>query len=718
MDRKLASIQVIDKLEAVENADTLELASVLGWKSVVKKAQFHAEDRIVYFEIDSFLPVREEFEFLRKGYYRKFEDGTEGFRVKTIRLRGQVSQGLVMPMAILPVGEYEVGQDVTSALRVFKYEPPVPKCLQGEVKGRFPSFLVKTDETRVQLLQEVLNRHVGLECYVTEKIDGCLSYRTKIATDKGDIEIGKIVNQKLPVNILTYNEDKGITEFKPIKDYHRYSAEGKKILTIGFSHKGKGNRQKYITCTDNHRFLTPNGYVEAKYLNVNDVVYHYSDKLSFEEEQVILGTLMGDASISINGNLFLVHFSHSIAQSGYFDYKMRLLKSYFTESKGAHGGFEGSLDNRRACSISNLNIKALLEKYCIRNGKKTLTKEWVEKLTPLALAIWHMDDGSLDNRDEMRQAPRISFSTHSLTYEEISLLKNMLRIKFGIESEIRTKESYKGNVLTLSKNSTEIFASLVAPYICEYMKHKIPLKYEKTTCFMESFIPVKNGGAVENKILSIQPCWKGSDNPSKTEYANSVYDLTIKDNPNYFAHRILTHNSSVTYYNRDGVFGVCSRNLDLKETVNNAFWIWARANDVEKKLASYGNISIQGELYGLGLNENSLRLHCHDVRFFNVFDIDKCKFLDFKEFQETIENMGLKTVPILDTNFKLVNDIDALVKLSIGKSAITPSVWREGIVVRPLHEVMDLGMSVSGIGNTGRLSFKIVNPEYLINVEV
>ena len=74
-------------------------------------------------------------------------------------------------------------------------------------------------------------------------------------------------------------------------------------------------------------------------------------------------------------------------------------------------------------------------------------------------------------------------------------------------------------------------------------------------------------------------------------------------------------------------------------------------------------------------------------------------------------------MPILCTDFKLISDIESLVKLSVGKSVITPNVWREGIVIRPKREVMDLGMSVSGIGNTGRLSFKITNPEYLIDTE-
>jgi RNA ligase (TIGR02306 family) len=347
MDRKLSSIQIIDKIEPIPKADKIEVASILGWKAVIQKGQFKEGDEVVYFEIDSFLPIKPEFEFLRENCYKKFEDGREGFRIKTRRLRGQISQGLVMPLDILPPKTYTIGQDVSEFIGVTKYEPPMPKCLMGIAKGKFPSFIPKTDETRVQLLQEVINRHACENCYVTEKIDG----------------------------------------------------------------------------------------------------------------------------------------------------------------------------------------------------------------------------------------------------------------------------------------------------------------------------------------------------------------------------------SSVTYFIRSGVFGVASRNLELKES-DCAYWKWAKDNCVEEKLRNLEcNIAIQGEIHGVGINGNPLQLPSIDVRFFNAFYIDTCQYLSFGDFIDLIAELGFKTVPILETKFKLVNSIDVLVKMAIGKSVINPKAWREGIVIRPLKEVMDMGMSISGFGNTGRLSFKVVNPEYLIDVE-
>lgn len=161
--RKLASIQRIWALEPIEGADAIEKAHVMGWHVVVKKGEFKTGDLVVYCEIDSLMPDRPEFEFLRP----------RGMRVRTIRLRGQVSQGICFPLSILPDGfEIDLNADCTEALGILKYEPIIPACLSGIMKGRFPSFIPKTDEPRVQLLQEILDRYKGEKCYVTEKIDG------------------------------------------------------------------------------------------------------------------------------------------------------------------------------------------------------------------------------------------------------------------------------------------------------------------------------------------------------------------------------------------------------------------------------------------------------------------------------------------------------------------------------------------------------------------
>lgn len=200
MERKLATIQKIREIRPIEGADAIELAMINNWQVVVAKNVGHkVGDWVVYCEIDSFLPIKEEFEFLRKSSYKKMGD-QEGFRLKTIKLRGQISQGLVMPISVLEgpeemkigvseqpwgqqlqLGPYddalviEEGADVTERLGIVKYDPPIPAQLAGQVKGNFPGFIRKTDEERVQNLT---NEYDGWrfssahQFYATEKLDG------------------------------------------------------------------------------------------------------------------------------------------------------------------------------------------------------------------------------------------------------------------------------------------------------------------------------------------------------------------------------------------------------------------------------------------------------------------------------------------------------------------------------------------------------------------
>lgn len=178
--RHLASIQIVNAVEPIANADAIERIRVLGWWVVSKKGDYRPGDKLVYCEIDSLLPERPEFEFLRASSFKhaQFDSSgvtarSAGFRIKTVKLRGQISQGICFPLSILPPdAPREAGTDVTDLLGVFKWEPPVPVCLSGKTKGPFPSFLPKTDEIRVQVLEAALHRHRGKTFYVTEKLDG------------------------------------------------------------------------------------------------------------------------------------------------------------------------------------------------------------------------------------------------------------------------------------------------------------------------------------------------------------------------------------------------------------------------------------------------------------------------------------------------------------------------------------------------------------------
>ena len=112
--RKLASVQYVHHITPIDGADKIECIHVLGWQCVANKGQFSVGDLCVYMEVDSFLPVCDTFEFLRTSSYKNSENLGEGFRLKTMKFKGQISQGLVQPLSILPEGEYAIGTNVTA----------------------------------------------------------------------------------------------------------------------------------------------------------------------------------------------------------------------------------------------------------------------------------------------------------------------------------------------------------------------------------------------------------------------------------------------------------------------------------------------------------------------------------------------------------------------------------------------------------------------------
>jgi RNA ligase (TIGR02306 family) len=172
--RKLASIRKIDSIDPIVGADAIEVATVGGWKIVVKKGEFAVGDLAVYLEIDSWVPT-ELAPFLSKGKDPREFEGVKGERLRTIRLRGQLSQGLLLPLG---VGVFDVnavleeGTDVSELLNIQKWERPVPAQLAGQVRGNFPALIPKTDQERVQNLATEIGVAQGSSYEVTEKLEG------------------------------------------------------------------------------------------------------------------------------------------------------------------------------------------------------------------------------------------------------------------------------------------------------------------------------------------------------------------------------------------------------------------------------------------------------------------------------------------------------------------------------------------------------------------
>jgi hypothetical protein len=246
--RNLVTIQTIDWIKPIKDADQIELCGILGWQCVIaKKDNFKTGDKVLYVEIDSVLPEKPEFEFLR----------SRNFRVRTIKLKGEVSQGLVLPLKALTGGyvnpnNMEVGRDVTDLIGVTKYLSPSEKeeFLRNETKLRneknklkkflsryswfrklfypktikqnFPYWVTKTDETRVQNIPQILNQFAEKEVYVTEKIDYQSATFTGKLIENQTLILGKFLPKKFKFVVCSRNltnEDKNSLYWRIAKKY-------------------------------------------------------------------------------------------------------------------------------------------------------------------------------------------------------------------------------------------------------------------------------------------------------------------------------------------------------------------------------------------------------------------------------------------------------------------------------------------------------------------
>lgn len=174
--RKLATVERIVEVAAIPDADKICAYKVRGWWVVDQVGRYKVGDLVIYLEIDSFVPTAVAPFLTKPGHFPKVYEGVEGERLRTVKLRGQISQGLILPTNSFNHNniDYVEGDDVTEQLGIVKYEPPVAACLAGIVRGNFPSAVPKTDQERIQNLGKKLAewQERDLHFEVSEKLDG------------------------------------------------------------------------------------------------------------------------------------------------------------------------------------------------------------------------------------------------------------------------------------------------------------------------------------------------------------------------------------------------------------------------------------------------------------------------------------------------------------------------------------------------------------------
>ena len=236
--RKMASIQIIRAITPIEGADAIELSHVNGWSAVTKKGEYSVGQKVIFCEIDSWIP-HDLAPFLSKGKEPREYLGIKGERLRSVRLRGTLSQGLILPISVLPPADYAEGENVSDSLGIIKYEPPAPAQLAGQVKGNFPSLVSKTDEERIQNIQ-------GLEKYLdevfveTEKLHGTsVSF---VLNESGELEVcSRNLSLKEDENNLYWKlakKNNAIILLNTVKHY--YEAEGTSVVTVAIQGEGVG----------------------------------------------------------------------------------------------------------------------------------------------------------------------------------------------------------------------------------------------------------------------------------------------------------------------------------------------------------------------------------------------------------------------------------------------------------------------------------------------
>jgi recombination protein RecA len=369
---------------------------------------------------------------------------------------------------------------------------------------------------------------------------GCLSGSTRVQLADGTTEkIGKIVNQKLPVEVLSYDaETDRIVPRKVVNWFDNGVAERFLQFTV---EKSGGNGRAQFAATENHLIRTPGGWREAGELIAGDrVMSSEVHRLSDQQWQVVLGALLGDGNLSPNRrgrNGVRFRLGHSAQQADYLDWKVSLLAnigvSRRTNANGAVFAHFTPLPE----------LGELQRTVYLGDGKETITEEYLKALTPLALAIWFMDDGSFTLRSNGLQertrggSGRVQFCVEAMSPGSRERLASYLRDTWGLDASLRPAGSAGKATLTFTLASSSAFLELVAPYIHPSMDYKLLPRLRGRFAVEREFVEPASR-LVPARILDIHV-----KPPTRSM---RKFDLEVEGHHNYFVDGVMVHNSPET----------------------------------------------------------------------------------------------------------------------------------------------------------------------------
>ena len=371
--------------------------------------------------------------------------------------------------------------------------------------------------------------------------DECFQYHTPVLLADGSTElIGKIVSQKLPVEVLSWNPETGEVEPKRVVDWHRVPFQRgrrRNLLHLGFRFGGR------LRVTSTHKFYTPEGgKVLASRLKEGSKVQHLCSNVPSEDQwQVIFGALLGDSSLAYPNNVRVgVAFGHSEVQKDYLIFKREILKSLGVSEvdTSANGGFPRTDGQPKGYARFKLQTNEAVTSWAVQNrvwqGGKRITASWLNHVGPLGLAVWYADDGSLNEHvcKDGRTTRRVTLHTSGFDRGEVELLAGWLWWKWGVKAQI--KVSKRGHLLLyLNDQATSVFLNLLP---CGFPG--VMYKFPEKTCARASDFDTRPQQRTILDWVTETGTWVPSD-PKKDRY---VYDLEVEGNHNFFANGTLVSN--------------------------------------------------------------------------------------------------------------------------------------------------------------------------------
>ncbi|HXX91721.1 MAG TPA: recombinase RecA [Acidimicrobiales bacterium] len=364
---------------------------------------------------------------------------------------------------------------------------------------------------------------------------GCFSYGARVVLADGSTEkIGKIVNQRMPVEVLSYDPEVGEVVPKRVVNWFD-NGKTDQFLQVTVAKPMKNGRAQ-LGCTPNHLIRTPGGWREAGKLEVGDRVLealpHY---LSAFQWEVLRGTLMGDGALSAtrSGNGARFRYSHCEAQTAYADWKASLFANI------------GSSRLVRADGVVTYDFQPLPELVSMRQSvyvgrKKVFEDDYLKGLSPLSLALWYMDDANLSIRSKGVQkrtaglTGRASICVEAMEPATRERLVSYLADTWGIRAKLIASGATKKAVLVFANAETAKLHALIAPFVHPSMEHKLLPAYRGRFAVEPAFAPMRYElVAMPITDIHVKPRTRSMRR----------FDIEVEGSHNYLVDGVVVHNS-------------------------------------------------------------------------------------------------------------------------------------------------------------------------------